>query len=572
MAVGLGGELSRSRSCSRTATAPRSRAGSGSTASSTTSRWLLVILVLARARAGRRRGCGRLRAWAPAAVVAVAVARSGRRGRRRPSARRGTSYRRRTASARSRSWTGSTAHVPCDARILPDRVTLGTFVAATGRVSVVEGMGPYLRPEMLHPVLADVPARAPVLRASGRRARLPAPARASTTSSSSRACGSAAWSARSTSGVDPAALARRRLPAAGLHEPRRRRLPRPRSDAGARLPRPGRACRLHVHRTACGGRVMTAAKVALRGHRDRAPRVPRRRRAVVGAARRRRAHARARPQAASRRGAARTPIKHIVFLVKENRTYDNLFGLFPGGDGPTSAFGPTARPIPLMPLPDKQTDLQHSYFAAHHDINGGAMDGFSPSRTSPATSPTWRSRRRSPASSRRTGAGRATTSSWTGCSRRPRRRACRTSSHSIAASSAGVIDGPNFRTTRWGCDDPAGITAPAIRHGKLVRVRPCFNIPTTAGLLRTGLDSGATTARRGGELGYGWVAVDADQVHPRTDWRGRSTCSRSSGSRTTISQGYLAAGHVDRAAVQPERDHPRRRRRCARARTGPSAS
>ena len=33
---------------------------------------------------------------------------------------------------------------------------LGTFVAATGRVSVVEGMGPYLRPEMLHPVLADV--------------------------------------------------------------------------------------------------------------------------------------------------------------------------------------------------------------------------------------------------------------------------------------------------------------------------------------------------------------------------------------------------------------------------------
>jgi hypothetical protein len=48
------------------------------------------------------------------------------------------------------------AHVPCGARLLPDRLTLGTFVAATGRVSVVEGMGPYLRPAMLHTVLADV--------------------------------------------------------------------------------------------------------------------------------------------------------------------------------------------------------------------------------------------------------------------------------------------------------------------------------------------------------------------------------------------------------------------------------
>ena len=26
---------------------------------------------------------------------------------------------------------------------------------------------------------------------------------------------------------------------------------------------------------------------------------------------------------------ATTPIRHIVFIVKENRSYDNLFGLFP---------------------------------------------------------------------------------------------------------------------------------------------------------------------------------------------------------------------------------------------------
>ncbi len=48
------------------------------------------------------------------------------------------------------------ANVPCNARMLPDRVTLGTFNATTGRVSILEGMGPYLRPSMLHPVLDEV--------------------------------------------------------------------------------------------------------------------------------------------------------------------------------------------------------------------------------------------------------------------------------------------------------------------------------------------------------------------------------------------------------------------------------
>jgi phospholipase C len=32
---------------------------------------------------------------------------------------------------------------------------------------------------------------------------------------------------------------------------------------------------------------------------------------------------------------ARSKIKHIVFLVKENRTFDTLFGTFPGANGAT---------------------------------------------------------------------------------------------------------------------------------------------------------------------------------------------------------------------------------------------
>jgi hypothetical protein len=45
------------------------------------------------------------------------------------------------------------SRVPCDARILPNIRTEGVFEAVTGRHSVLEGMSPYLRPEMLDRVL-----------------------------------------------------------------------------------------------------------------------------------------------------------------------------------------------------------------------------------------------------------------------------------------------------------------------------------------------------------------------------------------------------------------------------------
>lgn len=43
--------------------------------------------------------------------------------------------------------------IPCDARILANQRTGGTFQALTGRVTVTEGMAPYLRPAMLDDVM-----------------------------------------------------------------------------------------------------------------------------------------------------------------------------------------------------------------------------------------------------------------------------------------------------------------------------------------------------------------------------------------------------------------------------------
>lgn len=45
------------------------------------------------------------------------------------------------------------ARIPCEARILASVRTSGTFEAATGRVAILEGMAPYLRPDLLRETL-----------------------------------------------------------------------------------------------------------------------------------------------------------------------------------------------------------------------------------------------------------------------------------------------------------------------------------------------------------------------------------------------------------------------------------
>ena len=77
----------------------------------------------------------------------------------------------------------------------------------------------------------------------------------------------------------------------------------------------------------------------------------------------------------------KSPIKHIVFLVKENRTFDNFFGKYPGADGATTGKGLTAshqqETIPLTPGIDEQPhDITHGYVSGVLSIDGGKMDGF----------------------------------------------------------------------------------------------------------------------------------------------------------------------------------------------------
>jgi phospholipase C len=87
-------------------------------------------------------------------------------------------------------------------------------------------------------------------------------------------------------------------------------------------------------------------------------------------------------------GPGESPIKHVVFLIKENRTYDNYFGLY--GHGAVGAStGKTVRCIgnPKRCIPDKTIplkwaldvqphDITHGFSSGLYAIDNGRMDGY----------------------------------------------------------------------------------------------------------------------------------------------------------------------------------------------------
>jgi phospholipase C len=71
------------------------------------------------------------------------------------------------------------------------------------------------------------------------------------------------------------------------------------------------------------------------------------------------------------------PVKHVVFIIKENRTFDNYFGRYPGADGATEGETIDGHTIPLKPAPDVHPhDIDHSFAAGLYSLNGGKNNGF----------------------------------------------------------------------------------------------------------------------------------------------------------------------------------------------------
>ena len=75
--------------------------------------------------------------------------------------------------------------------------------------------------------------------------------------------------------------------------------------------------------------------------------------------------------------ARKYPIKHIVVVVKENHTFDNYFGSFPGAEGTTTCKKSDGSTFPCPRAPDRTShDLSHAHSAGLVDYNGGKMDGW----------------------------------------------------------------------------------------------------------------------------------------------------------------------------------------------------
>jgi phospholipase C len=76
------------------------------------------------------------------------------------------------------------------------------------------------------------------------------------------------------------------------------------------------------------------------------------------------------------RGHASTPIRHVVIIMQENRSFDNFFHDFPGANGATYGMGHgvkyTLQPLPLKWSPDQY----HSHWQFLEDYDNGKNDGF----------------------------------------------------------------------------------------------------------------------------------------------------------------------------------------------------
>ena len=87
-------------------------------------------------------------------------------------------------------------------------------------------------------------------------------------------------------------------------------------------------------------------------------------------------------------------IDHIVILIKENHSFDQYFGRFPGADGARTGLTSTGQVVPLSLAPDQVVpDPAHSAAAAYLAYDHGRMDASTasqaPSRLA-STTPTRR--------------------------------------------------------------------------------------------------------------------------------------------------------------------------------------
>ena len=224
------------------------------------------------------------------------------------------------------------------------------------------------------------------------------------------------------------------------------------------------------------------------------------------------------PNASSSTSAAspakpRYPIDHIVVLVRENHSFDNLFGTFPGVAGATTAKISTGKTTNLLRTPDHTLlDISHAGGAAALAVNGGKMNQFNllpgamqngkdiaNSQYRRQDIPTYWSYAQNFALQDHF------FSTIMGPS---------FPNHlvTVAASSANTVDNPGGQTFHaWGCDGGPYTLVSAMdpKTGRNYSTKPCFNIPTMADTFQRHGVSWKYYAPGQYKSGYIWSSFDA---------------------------------------------------------------
>jgi phospholipase C len=207
--------------------------------------------------------------------------------------------------------------------------------------------------------------------------------------------------------------------------------------------------------------------------------------------------------------AFRAHIQHIVFIIKENRSFDTYFGAFPGADGATSGVISTGQRIPLKRGPDRMPrDIGHDWEDARRAMNDGKMDRFDLVRNGNVNNDLL---------SMTQFVGADIPNYWSYAEHFVLADHMFSSLagpsfpnhlYTVASQAGGAINNPD--SFFWGCDaEPRTTVAVMSPSGVVTRQFPCFDFPTVTDSLDLAGASWRYYAPSQGQRGYIWSALDA---------------------------------------------------------------
>ncbi|HEY3974654.1 MAG TPA: alkaline phosphatase family protein [Candidatus Sulfotelmatobacter sp.] len=215
-------------------------------------------------------------------------------------------------------------------------------------------------------------------------------------------------------------------------------------------------------------------------------------------------------------------IQHVVFIVKENRSFDQYFGTFPGANGATTATLSTGQVKTLGHTPDKpKHDMGHEWTDSHSNIDAGRMDRWDLeymcsvngdnlclSQLYQADIPNYWAYAQNYALADETFSS-VESGSYPA------------HLQLVSGSSQTTIDNPRSSIQeQWGCDAVAGTNVPAMSSTYVVSpVFPCFSATTLGNLADTAGVSWKAYTSVNGESGYVYNPYRSfSAIYNTADW------------------------------------------------------